>query len=164
MKQLLSRFAEYNIWANRKIGDRVLSLPEGMINQPAPSSFPTVKATLLHIWTAESIWWQRLKLVERIVVPDESGELNAEQVVNGLLAQSRQWLEWVESASPAALEHVFHYQNTKRQQFKQPVCDVLLHLFNHGTYHRGQIVTQLRQIGVTEIPQTDFIAWSRKSA
>jgi uncharacterized damage-inducible protein DinB len=41
---------------------------------------------------------------------------------------------------------------------------MLLHLFNHGTYHRGQLVNQLRQLGIAKIPPTDFIIWSRKKA
>jgi uncharacterized damage-inducible protein DinB len=39
---------------------------------------------------------------------------------------------------------------------------MLLHLFNHNTYHRGQLVTMLRQLGMDKIPATDFIVWSRK--
>ncbi|MCW3088046.1 MAG: hypothetical protein JWQ78_1432, partial [Sediminibacterium sp.] len=41
------------------------------------------------------------------------------------------------------------------------VKEILLHLFNHGTYHRGQLVTLLRQVGVEEIPRTDYIEFSR---
>jgi uncharacterized damage-inducible protein DinB len=57
---------------------------------------------------------------------------------------------------------VFHYQNTKKEQFKQPIYQVLLHMFNHSTYHRGQLVTMLRQLGVQKLPSTDFIVWSRR--
>jgi len=46
--------------------------------------------------------------------------------------------------------------------YKQPVCQMILHVFNHGTYHRGQLVNMLRQLGIEKIPQTDFIVWSRK--
>jgi uncharacterized damage-inducible protein DinB len=60
------------------------------------------------------------------------------------------------------LEHVFHYQNTKKEQFKQPIYQMLLHMFNHGTYHRGQLVTMLRQLGIQKLPSTDFIEWSRR--
>ncbi|MGZ3844574.1 MAG: DinB family protein, partial [Flavisolibacter sp.] len=59
-------------------------------------------------------------------------------------------------------QHVFQYQNTKKEQFKQPIYQMLLHAFNHGTYHRGQLVNMLRQLGVDKIPGTDFIAWSRR--
>jgi uncharacterized damage-inducible protein DinB len=60
------------------------------------------------------------------------------------------------------LDHVFQYQNKKGEQFKQPLYQMLIHLFNHGTYHRGQIVTILHQLGIKKIPQMDFIVWSRK--
>ena len=80
---------------------------------------------------------------------------------NGLLSQSKQYEDWVNNASELSLEHVFQYQNSKRESFKQPVYQVLLHVFNHSTYHRGQLVTMLRNLGVEKIPQTDFIVWSR---
>jgi uncharacterized damage-inducible protein DinB len=43
------------------------------------------------------------------------------------------------------------------------VVDVFLHVLNHGTYHRGQLVNMLRQLGIEKIPQTDFIVWSRSA-
>jgi len=39
---------------------------------------------------------------------------------------------------------------------------MLTHVFNHGTYHRGQLITMARQLGVEKLQQTDFIIWSRK--
>jgi uncharacterized damage-inducible protein DinB len=59
------------------------------------------------------------------------------------------------------LDHVFQYYNSKREYFKQPIFQMLLHVFNHGTYHRGQLVNMLRQLAVEKIPQTDFIVFSR---
>jgi uncharacterized damage-inducible protein DinB len=78
-----------------------------------------------------------------------------------LLQQNRQWIEWINAASEAALDHVFQYQTSRKEQFKQPISQMLLHVFNHGTYHRGQLVNMLRQLEVEKIPQTDFIVWSR---
>jgi uncharacterized damage-inducible protein DinB len=71
-------------------------------------------------------------------------------------------MEWVQQASTPQLEHVFAYQNTKRESFKQPTWQMLTHLFNHGTFHRGQIVTMLRQLGEEKIPVTDYIEFSRR--
>ena len=65
-------------------------------------------------------------------------------------------------ATEAALQHEFIYKNTKKDQFKQPVYEMLLHLFNHQTYHRGQLITMLRQSGETNIPNTDLISFLRK--
>lgn len=161
MKELLKQYAAYNAWANQKILDLILSLPEEKHQVEMMSSFPTIYRTALHIWDAETSWWQRVKLHERVVVPSENFKASMQDLSNGLLNQSRQWEEWVNSASDLSLEHVFQYQNSKRESFKQPVFQVLLHVFNHSTYHRGQLVSMLRNLGVDKIPQTDFIIWSR---
>ena len=161
MKTLLTQFAAYHVWANGLIFDCILALEPELHMQPVSSSFPSLHATLLHMWDAESIWWQRMKLQEQIVRPSESFNGSTDAVIKGLLASSRQWQEWVQEAQPHMLAHEFIYQNSKREKFKQPVYQVLLQVLNHGTYHRGQLVTMLRQLGVTKIPQTDYIAWSR---
>jgi uncharacterized damage-inducible protein DinB len=118
--------------------------------------------TVSHLLDAESIWWQRIRLQEKISVPSESFTGDMKELTNLLLQQNRQWQEWVSRLNENGLQHEFIYMNSKKERFKQPVYQMLLHLFNHGTYHRGQIVTMLRQVGVDKIPGTDFMAWSRK--
>lgn len=161
MKDILVSYASYNVWATKKIVDTILELPAGMIDQELKSSFPSISKTLLHMWDAESAWWQRMKLLEKIVAPSTNDQLTTQDIINGLLGSGVQWQEWVESASDAALEHVFQYQNSKKEIFKQPIWQMLLHVFNHGTYHRGQIVTMMRELGVEKIPGTDYILFSR---
>ena len=162
MKELLKQMAAYNIWANRKIMDVLFVLPDEKQIQEIPSSFNSLFTTVLHMLDAESIWWQRMKLNERVIVPSTNFNGNMKDVCRDLLQQNHQWQDWVNSASDMALEHVFQYFNSKKESFKQPVCQMILHVFNHGTYHRGQLVNMLRQLGIEKIPQTDFIVWSRK--
>jgi uncharacterized damage-inducible protein DinB len=162
MKELLRQFATYNIWANQKILEVILSLQEEKQKQELPSSFKSLYTTVLHMWDAESIWWQRMKLHERFIVPSENFKGTMQDVCNGLLQQNQQWLDWVSNATDIALEHVFQYQNSKKEQFKQPIYQMILHVFNHGTYHRGQLINILRQLGIEKLPQTDFIVWSRR--
>jgi uncharacterized damage-inducible protein DinB len=162
MKETLKQLAAYNIWANQKLAEVILKLPEEKQHEEIPSSFSSLYKTVLHIWNAESIWWQRMKLQERIIVPGENFKGNMQELYTALLQQNQLWAEWINNASEAALTHVFQYQNSRREQFKQPVYQMLVHVFNHGTYHRGQLVNMLRQLGVEKIPQTDFIVWSRK--
>lgn len=163
MKEILTQFAAFNQWANKRLSDTILTLSQEQQEQPVPNSFPGLKSTLLHMWDAESIWWQRLKLVENVVKPSASGEFSTEEVVSSILHHDKQWLDWITDASGSAIDHVFAYQNTKKEQFKQPVYQMLLHLFNHNTYHRGQIVTMFHHLGVASIPATDFIVFSRNS-
>lgn len=161
MKELLKQYAMYHHWANQKLFEVILSLPEEKQQEVVTSSFPSVHKTLLHMWDAESAWWQRLKLNERITVPSENFQGSTADIIQGLLHQDKLWEEWISQASDRMLEHVFQYKSFKNEQFKQPIFQMVLHVLNHGTYHRGQLVTMLRQLGITKIPQTDFVVWTR---
>jgi uncharacterized damage-inducible protein DinB len=111
---------------------------------------------------AESIWWQRLKLQEKIERPSDRFAGDMQALNTQLQQQDKQWQEWVTGANEAALQHEFIYYNLSKERFKQPVYQMLLHLFNHNTYHRGQVVTMLRQLDIEKVPATDFIVWSRR--
>lgn len=162
MKELILQLAAYNTWANGQLLATALTLPEEAQKREIGSSFPGVYKTFLHLLDAENIWWQRIKLQEKIDIPSHtfSGDMLA--LSNSLQQQDRQWQEWVAAANENALQHEFIYYDLKKERHKQPVYQMLLHLFNHSTYHRGQVVTMLRQLGVVKIPATDFIVWSRK--
>ena len=162
MKEFLSQLAAYNIWANHKLLEAILALPEEKQKQELPSSFNSLYTTVLHMFHAESVWWQRMKLQERIILPMETFKGSMQELASESLQQNRQWQEWVNNATDPMLEHVFQYYNQKKESFKQPTYQMLLHVFNHGTYHRGQLVNMLRQLGIEKIPATDFIVWSRK--
>ena len=162
MKELLKQYATYNIWASRRILEVILALPEEKQLAEVPSSFTSLFKTVLHMLDAESIWWQRMKLTERIIVPNENFKGNMKELADNLLQQSKQWEEWVANVSELSLDHVFQYYNNKKEHFKMPIYQMLHHVFNHGTYHRGQLVNMLRQLGIEKIPQTDFSLWSRK--
>lgn len=162
MKELLLQLSTFNIWSNQLLLNAIYQLPEEKHKQEIISSFTSLHNTVIHMWNAESIWWQRMKLQERLNIPGESFQGDMKDLGNGLLQQNRMWSEWISNAQEHHLTHVFQYQNLKREQFKQPIYQMLIHVFNHGTYHRGQLVTLLRQLGVEKIPQTDFIVWGRK--
>jgi uncharacterized damage-inducible protein DinB len=162
MKELLKQYASYNVWANQRISEVILSLPEDKYEAEVISSFPGLYKTALHIWDAESGWWQRIKMQERVFFPRDAFSGSMKDLFAGLLSQSKQWESWVQHASDLSLRHVFHFQNSKKELFRQPAFQVLLHVFNHSTYHRGQLVTILRQLGVEKLPPIDFIVWIRQ--
>ncbi len=162
MKDLFVQYSTYHIWANQQLFDTIDILHEDQYHKEVPSSFGSLFNTILHMWDAEGLWWQRMKLQERFIKPSETHTGILKDVTNGLMFQSREWNDWIKNSHEQMLQHEFIYQNTKRENFKQPVYQVLLHLFNHGTYHRGQIVNILRHLEVQKIPPTDFIVWSRK--
>ena len=162
MKELLQRLAAYNVWANQRLAEITLSLPEATLTQQVIGSFPSVRSTILHIVDAESIWWQRIKLEEKIERPSQHFNGSTVNALEMLADQNRSWKSWIERAGITELTALFNYRTFSNEQFTQPVSDVLFHLFNHGTYHRGQWVNQLRECGVEKLPATDFIVFSRQ--
>jgi uncharacterized damage-inducible protein DinB len=161
MKELLHQYAAYNVWANKILIDRIGKLNEEQLHKEIASSFPSIYKTVLHMWQAEDIWWQRLKLVENPTYLSENFTGDFNEAVAGLAKQSQQWAAWVDTANENQITHVFAFIRNK-EEYKMKVNDMLLHLFNHATFHRGQLVTLLRQLGETEkIPSTDFSTFSR---
>ena len=159
MKEILLQYAQYNYWANKKIADVIITLPTEETDGTVVSSFNSLRLTLHHMLTTEEAWYQRIRLSEQIILASETAAVD--EILQSLLEQSKTFVAFVEKSSETSLKHVFWYRNFKKEQFKQPVHEVLLHLFNHQSYHGGQLVTILNQLGVKPIPATDYIVWSR---
>jgi uncharacterized damage-inducible protein DinB len=161
MKELLQLCAGHTLWAQQKMEPLISSLSAEQLHREINSSFRSIYLTLLHMWDAEAMWYQRVKLQEIVTRPSDTFTGDIEELNKKMIAQSQQWKDWVDNATEAALQHEFIYQNTKKEHFKQPVYQMLLHVANHGTYHRGQLITMLRQAGVEQVPATDFIIYTR---
>jgi uncharacterized damage-inducible protein DinB len=162
MTELLTKYAHFNLWANQRITDAVLKLDEHQQQKVLKSSFPNIYATALHLWDVESGWFQRVHQHTFVLFPSKTFNPNMKEVVNGLLAQSDQWVNYVSSLSEADLHHHIAYRNMAGDAFNQELYLLIHHLFNHQTYHRGQLVTMMREVGAMEIPGTDFITWTRR--
>lgn len=162
MKEVFVKYSAYNLWANKILSEKAAQLPAEILFKEMHSSFGSIYHTFVHLMEVESVWWQRVKLQERVLWPGKDMEENFEKLTQQLLLLSKQWNEWIGEANENYFTHVFGYQNSKKEFFKQPVYEMLLQLFNHQTYHRGQIVTMMKQNGIDKIPATDFIVFSRK--
>ena len=72
----------------------------------------------------------------------------------------QQWKAWVDNASEGDLEADFSFIRNN-EPYTMKVNTMLLHIFNHATFHRGQLVTFLRQLNESDIASTDFSTFSR---
>lgn len=163
MKNLLAKYANYNAWANHKIIYLMKQLDPDLWYRQTPSSFDSLFKTVLHIGNAERIWWERIHEQDQIEGFSAGEELAFKEACSKWIDQSMQWVTYLKNMEQnnGELARQLVYKNQKGEEFIQPVGDLLMHLFNHSTYHRGQLVTMLRALGVVDIPQTDYIVWSR---
>lgn len=158
MKEILLQFAKYNLWANKRIIEVMLQLGEAQLDMEMVSSFPTIRKTVYHTWSAEYIWVQRLQLAEHPVWIETGFAGSFAEACNEWQKASESLVQFIEKQlDNRAFEHVFQYYNLQKQFTKMPVYTALTHAFNHSTQHRGQLITMLRQAGVSRIPGTDMI-------
>lgn len=163
MKELLTQYANYNIWANSKMVDLVLKLTQEQLDTDIESSFNTIRKTVYHGWGAEFVWLQRMQLVENWKYTGNDLHIPVDEVCSQWLQTSNELKMFIEKQyDDKAFEHVFQYYDSKKIPHKHPVGQTLMHVFNHATYHRGQLVTMLRQVGVSQLPATDFYIWAKK--
>jgi uncharacterized damage-inducible protein DinB len=160
MKELFQQYVAYNFWATKLLTDLIKELPDEKINATVTSSFPSLYKTVQHMWLAEEVWWKRLKLMENFTIESEKFEGSFIELVGEMQKQSKLWIDWINNCTEALLQHVFAYIRNKKEE-KLPTYKMILHVHNHATYHRGQLVTMLRQLGIEKIPSTDFSAYCR---
>lgn len=147
MKPYFLNLLAYDTWANQL----VLS---SMIEKPLNN--PKIELLFSHLLSAQKIWLNRcIQQSESIALWDTKPDLN-----NLMLTNHKGLFNYLESLDDAAFDKIISYQNTKGQPFKTSLKDIFTHLFNHGTYHRGQIVQLLKQERET-VPSTDYIVWVR---
>ena len=154
--------ARYNFWANRLIVTSLQGMDGARLEAEVLSSFPTIRKTVAHLRAAERIWMDRLALAEAPVWLGEDSKGSFEDLCAQWLAISEELVRFTEKQyNDKALLHVVEYRDLKKVVQKTPVFAVLQHVFNHSTFHRGQLVTMMRMVGETKIPKTDLIQFVR---
>lgn len=160
MKELLSDLAGYHAWADKRLLDAVVQLPQALCDREVASSFPTLTGTFAHLFWAATTWLRRLEYLENMPA-DEDFRGSFSELSSRLQAVDAALAGWIAEQSEATLTASFEYYNTKKQYFNMPVYQCLIQAFNHGTYHRGQVVTMFHELAISEIPGTDYILYKR---
>ncbi|HUG39408.1 MAG TPA: DinB family protein [Longimicrobiales bacterium] len=151
----------YNRWANRRILEAASGLTEAALGRDLGSSFPSVLATLAHTIAGDWIWLRRWAGESPPGTP-------ADWDLSSLGAVGSKWEE-IETERSALLDSLddeglvreVAYRSTEGRPYTSRMDQMLRHVVNHSTYHRGQVVTMLRQLGATP-PVTDLIAYYRE--
>lgn len=125
------------------------------------SSFPSLRDTLSHIVMAEWVWLRRWKGESPTAVPAwTEAEPSLDTIVENLRAVEAERRELLDSLQEDDLRRDIAYRSIKGDPFTTRLDHQLAHVANHSTYHRGQMTTMMRQIGVTP-PSTDMIFYIR---
>ena len=157
----------YSVWATAKLSEIIENLDESILKKETPSSFNTIEKTILHIWDAELVWFKRLQGESLTEWPSKDFEGDRETLISGWIDNCIALKEYIESKGEEYLSTTISYKNMSGKAYSNTVEEIIYHVVNHGTFHRGQIITMLRANGITkfadneELSSTDLITYLR---
>jgi uncharacterized damage-inducible protein DinB len=161
-KDDLGRLLEYTVWANHRILRAVATLTVAEFKRDLRSSHGGIRGTLTHMLDSEWTWLERWKgLLPR-------GPLDESEFPDVVVLRDR-WtvLEkhreaWLRSVKGSGVSEVVRYRTRKGESQEGPLWQLVQHVVNHSSYHRGQITTLLRILGARAVP-TDLVVWDREA-
>lgn len=157
MNDWMKKQFDYHVWANEMVLRHIETLPEEVFLKATDLGFSSIAEVFGHLAAAEDVWLARLKgetpppLTPK---PFRSVE-EAIRYMNEQQERSREYIHGVKD-----WETVIDYSNSKGQPFSNTIIEILQHMVNHGTYHRGNVTTMLRYHGYAGT-LTDYIVFAR---
>ncbi len=147
--KLIANYSSYNEWANHKLLRWLKELDKNLLYTKTPSSFNTIDYTLQHILRTQNFW---LSFISEHDVSNfnwavRENEIDA--IIEELIISSTQMKDKFSSYTGEELINMLHlnmpWANNKLSRY-----EYIMHVINHSTYHRGQIITMARCLGITE--------------
>lgn len=160
--QDLRTLVEYHYWARDRMLEAVEGLDGGDLTRDLGNSFSSVRDTLVHLFGAERIWCARWQGEPPQGMPDPAQFPDLAAIRRAWSEQETRLRAVVDGFGESGVERVIEYRMMNGQLQSQPFWQMLQHLVNHGSYHRGQVTTMLRQLKHAPPRSTDLIAFYRE--
>ena len=148
--------ARYRQWADQLTFDAVAALPPGEASKERPTLFKTMIGTLNHNYVIDLVWQAHLEgrdhgfKARNLVLHAELADLwTAQQAIN------RWYVDWADRQSEESLDEIVRFQFIDGDKGAMRRGDILLHVVNHATYHRGWVAEMFFQVPARN-PTTDL--------
>jgi uncharacterized damage-inducible protein DinB len=161
--ELLKFLFQYNAWADRRMLDACASLSNEQFTRNLGSSFSSVRDTVVHLYGAEWVWNERFHGNSPSSLLSGAGFPDLASIRGKLVEMDQFYIDYVSKLDQQDLDRLIRYKTFSGEEFSNPLWQSLHQLTNHASYHRGQITTLLRQLGVKPV-STDLIMYYRELA
>ena len=145
----------YSGWASRRVIDAALALTPEDRAKPMSVSHESIEQTLAHIYFADAIWYSRIA-DPAYPVPSHDAPPDFPFVLEEWPRLQAKWEAWADSAGDGDLARQVPFKSRFVGTAGLPAWQIVTHVVNHATLHRGQVVGMLRQLGVKP-PATDIV-------
>lgn len=155
---------EYHVWANKVLLEKLKELPSNVLYEEVRSSYPTIAQTFSHIYVVDVMWLAVLKgidmqeaLAASIALVEKTNGYSVNEFVQSFEQLALQYDEWMNRQKD--LEQKIQVNNPWSGARETAYSEILFHVANHGTYHRGNITTMLRQQGYASTMNDFSLYW-----
>jgi uncharacterized damage-inducible protein DinB len=147
----------YNDWANRRLLDAASALPAESVSRDLGGSLASVRDVVAHVVSTEWAWLERWHGTNPSSVPDWV-DGNVVSLIARLGEVQTKRAAFLKTISNSDLSSPVSFVFMSGVPDKHELQDLLVHVVNHSTYHRGQLASMLRRFG-TAPPATDFVVF-----
>lgn len=162
--QTLRRLYEFNAWADRRTLESCAVLTPEQFTQDMKSSFHSVRDTLVHIFGAEWIWLERWQGRSPTAFPWAPNFPDHTGVRARWMEVERDLQRFVEGLTQEDLDKSLQVRTMAGGIYTQPLWEMMQHVVNHGSYHRGQLATMLRQLGAKPAAEDLILFYRERNA
>ncbi|MEP7362084.1 MAG: DinB family protein [Acidobacteriota bacterium] len=157
---MLTLHLRYTTWASARLVDAASKLTAAELTHDFKTSEKSVVGTLAHTFAADRVWWHRINGTTPSKFIDPEKDFLIETLQTEWPALLAQWEEFIAAQDEAALGGKIEYKDLKGNSNATPLWQIVLHVVNHGTHHRGQASGMIRALGHVP-PPLDLIAYYR---
>jgi uncharacterized damage-inducible protein DinB len=157
----LQTLLDYHYWARDVLFDAVAPLSPEQFTRPIESSFKSVRDTVGHIYFADWVWYMRWTNQLPATPPANDSWPDLASLRRASTELEGKVRVFVQDLGEEGVSRVCEYKTLTGALDRAPFWQMLAHVVNHGSYHRGQVTTLLRQLGAAPPKQLDMIAFFR---
>jgi uncharacterized damage-inducible protein DinB len=154
----------FHYWARNRMLDAVDPLPPEQFTQELGGSFGSIRNTIVHTLSAECVWLSRWKGAPLAAMLDPKDFPDAAAVRRAWAEQESSLRAFFENLDEEGIQRVIAYRSLAGIESESILWQMLQHVVNHASYHRGQVTTLLRQLGATPPKSTDLIVFYRENS
>ena len=150
--------AQYNIWATQRLCESLKVVSDDDFNKDVGLYFKSIVGTLNHLLLGEHyLWYSRFKQgVSPAIALNTMIQTGKTLLLDELQKKSKNWIEFLEQLDEKTLNADLTYKRVSGQELTLPYAATLMHVFNHGTHHRGQITAAMTGLGYA-CPELDLV-------
>jgi uncharacterized damage-inducible protein DinB len=161
-RQDLHTLLDFHYWARDRMFEALDALTPEQFTRDLGSSFKSVRDTVAHTYGAEWIWYVRWRGEVPTALPSSDQFPDAAAIRSAWTALEDKVRAFVSGLDDAGVERVLHYTLLSGISAASPIWQMVQHVVNHASYHRGQVTTLLRQLEAAPAKSCDMITFYRE--